>query len=85
MSVLCHFRHCFRLRNHLSLSQYIRHHITIGLQGGNNTEETPTKMTKELSCELDPDSGLLCSNSELGLCVLHTDLTEVGGGKITET
>jgi hypothetical protein len=46
------------------------------------TEGIPTKMTKVLSCELDPDSGLLCSNSELGLCILRTDLTGVGEGKM---
>lgn len=51
-------------------------------QGGNNTEGTPTKMTKELSCEISSDTGLLCSNSELGLCVLRTDLSEVGGGNM---
>jgi hypothetical protein len=43
-------------------------------------EEQETTMTKVLSCELNPDSGLLCSNSELGLCILRTNLTDVGGG-----
>jgi hypothetical protein len=43
-------------------------------------EQETTKMTKVLSCELIPDSGLLCGNSELGLCILRTDLTDVGGG-----
>jgi hypothetical protein len=36
-----------------------------------NTEGTATKMTDELLCE--SDSGLLCSNSELELCLLRTD------------
>jgi hypothetical protein len=44
---------------------------------GSNTEGTPTEMTKELSCEIIPDSGLLCSNSELGLCVLRTNMSAV--------
>jgi hypothetical protein len=43
-------------------------------------EGTPTKTTKELSCELSSNSGLLCSNPELDLCILRTDLTDVGGG-----
>jgi hypothetical protein len=49
---------------------------------GSNTEGSSTNMTKELSCEFIPDSGLLCGNSEIGLCVLRTDLTDVGGGKM---
>jgi hypothetical protein len=44
-----------------------------------NAGETPTKMTKELSCEIIPESGLLCGNSELGLCVLRTDMSAVNG------
>jgi hypothetical protein len=42
-----------------------------------NTEGTPTRTTHELSCELIPDSGLLCSNSDLDLCLLRTDMSDV--------
>jgi hypothetical protein len=49
-------------------------------------EGTPKKITKILSCEYDfnPDTGsydsLLCSNPEMDLCIMRTDLTDVGGG-----
>jgi hypothetical protein len=49
-------------------------------------EQDPTKITKILSCEYDfnPDTGqydsLLCSNPEMDLCILRSDLTDVGGG-----
>jgi hypothetical protein len=42
-----------------------------------NTEGTPTKTTHELSCESIPDSGLLCGNSDLDLCILRTDMSDV--------
>jgi hypothetical protein len=36
-----------------------------------------TKTIYELSCELIPDSGLLCGNSDLDLCLLRTDMSDV--------
>lgn len=50
--------------------------IDVFAQEGNNTQ---TKMTVEFSCENNPDSGLLCWNLEMGLCLLRTDLTDIGG------
>jgi hypothetical protein len=50
--------------------------------------QDPTKITKILSCEYDfnPDTGsydsLLCSNPEMDLCIMRTDLTDVGGGMV---
>ena len=36
-------------------------------------------MTVEFLCEGEPNSGLLCSNSEMGLCLLRNDQTDIGG------
>ena len=38
-------------------------------------EDNKTKMTVEFSCENIPDSGLLCSDSEMGLCLLQTNVS----------